>query len=1616
MPCASYLTRYLNLNRSKYPELHRRPRRSPKRSIFRFRPNYDISCNVVPQTYPRFLPHLFKVGRPWWFRYRATRAVPETSDGEVGPVWHLSMRGRAGSGTRGRQLRRGQGRRLALPVVGVVAALAAVLLGLPGVSAAATSGHQQSIGKPWPLPSQPTPHRHLATLGDGSGGAQAATTAASAQARATGKPVQVGALTTQTTTVTAEPNGTEVATNYVYPVRVRDGRQWVPVNTGLRRVAGGRLASQAVPGDAVSFSGGGSGPMAVISASGTHLALYWPGRLPAPVVAGSSATYRNVLPGVDLVLTATSEAAGGFSEVLVVGSAVAARDPGLAGLALRVATSGTAPLREANGGGLTAVMTRGRGSYVAAPSAMWDSASVPLGGATARSAYALARSAGAGLAAAGTGPRSSAAGPAGGARLAGVGTRVLAGGTALVLVPDERMLTSPSTRFPVYIDPGFTAVTGTGGTQDTDVVQSECPSPHYNDSFYSAMPVGEDNFQAGPCQDNDTDYALYQVGIPSEVFASQAVLINATFQATEVFTSTCASTLVSLTVTWIGPIYDTTGWPGSGPDPRDVDATKNLGPDPGSCDSVEDTADTESVGFTITTDIARSTATNITLRLWEPNDANDLDHKQFSKNPDLQVVYTDTPNTPTGEEEAATNGGTGSLDCDTSPANPPVIGKTDATNGPYLLATYSDPDGASVQANIRYWDYTTSSAMTTVNDAINDLTASNVHAAWQMPASYTSGLPDGSVIAWQAQAETGSASVDGANWGPYSSAWSNTCYFAVYPQAPDPPTVTENFTGSQPVGSDVTFTITQSSDPAAEFVWSVDQTPPTAGTVPTAQTCTTASAEAHCGKITNGSATLTIPVPTSGPHDLFVYEVDAGGNESADANPVFTGSGDPNVQYVSGTSLQANFTAALGAGQPFDNTMISTAAGSSGTANGDGGGQSLDEAQLTAAGWQAGKPVTVDGATFTLPDFGTAGSGPDNLLSANQTIGAGPSGARGGALVFLATSTDADAIQVPGTATGSPDSGVLAGDTTAPAVMGGTPVSAAGVGCDGNPAFDTNASCAPATGTIAYAAGCPNGTSQSYTLTAPDWIEGPSDIAALVLPDWDTAGGQLAGQPKIYAFAVPVDPSCTVTSVTLPDVGDNVDDAATYQPALHILGLALRNTTTATPEADGTQAAAPSGQAWTGAFESPIEDAYTRSSSAGDQTFRIDASVNISAPAGADVRIRLSDPGFLSQDGTGPLVIGAATIANSYDGAIPGQTPVALTFGSSDSTSVTVPEGSDIYSNPLTLPFAITQGKGVLVSIWLENSSLPVLPVNSWESGGLTWVASPSTPNETEDTTGTPFTGPAGSSNGSVPVLTGVDVTTPAESSAATGASSPGAPTVVVAGDNLIDAWSSSAASDSLDLPSQRVAGQLAGLLPSLAASADDGLAGYGVVDAGMQSNQVLADGASGGGISLLARVDADILTEPDVGTVVLDEGLEDVLRSGGSASLPATLENAYTVLEDQLSAFGITVITADLTPCSGYSNSSLGDSCSSAVDSDRTSVNGVIDGGGDGPNCPADFDAAVTNGDSPEALASGYGTADDVNLTLGASGGYAKVASVVVGSGPSPCNLAPNSFFQSSS
>ncbi|MFJ4634008.1 hypothetical protein [Streptomyces sp. NPDC088847] len=103
--------------------------------------------------------------------------------------------------------------------------------------------------------------------------------------------------------------------------------------------------------------------------------------------------------------------------------------------------------------------------------------------------------------------------------------------------------------------------------------------------------------------------------------------------------------------------------------------------------------------------------------------------------------------------------------------------------------------------------------------------------------------------------------------------------------------------------------------------------------------------------------------------------------------------------------------------------------------------------------------------------------------------------------------------------------------------------------------FLVSASYGPAigTGTINYT----DGTTQSYTLTAPDWFatEAPPGGEVAVTSAYQNRPGNTTFQHTADLFSVtaPLDPAKTVASVVLPSVGA----LSAGTPALHIWAIAL---------------------------------------------------------------------------------------------------------------------------------------------------------------------------------------------------------------------------------------------------------------------------------------------------------------------------------------------------------------------------------------------------------------------------------------------------------------------------
>lgn len=1467
---------------------------------------------------------------------------------------------------------------------------------------------------------------------------------ASTQARSTRQSVAVSDLTTETSTVTALPDGRLSLTESVLPTRVKQEGRWVPVDTSLR-VSGGRLVPVAVP-QSLSLSDGGSAMLATLGSSGRSVSVSWPSALPAPSVSGPVATYSDVLPGVDLAVTASVT---GFSEVLIVRTPAAARDPGLASLQLVVTGAGVR-LAQLADGSLAAVTSGGQELFRAASPVMWDSRTA--GPATVQAATADRREARPVLL------RSSLQGPGSAARLAGVGMRLGGRGT-LALTPNKSMLASPAADFPLYIDPTWqtTAPKASG----FDMVQEAAPCngvPYYDNENSNededALGVGYFPSSWGSCY--GTQNAYYVMPIPSALHAANVDVNLATFNASEDYSASCSTDHdVNLIATGsIGTGTDYNTQPPWYTSTLDVTQTGTGVPDTAGNDincnvtTLGPSSDSEQYGFTITHDMqvaVKQGNGTITLVMTESSQDSSGDSlKRFTNNPSMTIQYDIPPAQPVNVKVGDNTSELGS--CPTS-GNLPELGAS--TNGIDVTGQYSQANAENLTAYFQYWDVTAGQTDTT-NAGLSTTVAGSTSAKTSNPVV----IPQSAV----SKMKSGDT-VDVKTWSEDPADLTSadvTCSFKVYPTAPGAATVTMTSPADPPMGSTMTFQFgvdTPSECTPSGFEYAVDETPVSGSE--------TAAVEQ------DGVWTASISTSAIGSGE---HEVKAFATCSNDPNDTNTGTSG---EFAVGTDVPltcASWSAAMAgqctnsAGQtpaePYDNTMFGGGDSACPSNSGDGGGLGFDMGELEAQGWTPGAHLTVDGASFTLPDYNDSGSGScpaDNVLAANQTIGMP---GQGSALVFLATSTSSHAELTDGTGATASGGSVFGSDDTAPPVPAGTQVS--GEGCTLLTAFSSNdTGCQPAEGMVNYA----NGYSAPFYMTAPDWYHGSADIAAVTTAQRQSVNGNTQPLPvKIFAFSVPLNPTWPIASVTLPDVGDSVESSGLNYTlsGLHIFGMSVRNNTTATPQADGSAATVSSscGCGWTGAYEAPIETGWPVSGAFGDQTIRVAVSLNVSAPAGTQIRIHVADPGFLTGDGDAEISIGSATVATQSSAGSPAaaQAPQELHFGggSAPPTSVTLCGGCDLYSNPVTLQNAVTAGQDLLVSLFVANGStssqpaaLPYLPGSMSPSGGEEWTTASASGDHTADTAATSFSSPSAQDS----LLTGVDVITTKAAGASYEASdiagdsgstyagyAPGEPTVVVAGNNVTDnGLSGVTVAPDEGSPSERIAGDLAN--PSITtqtvnAQQEPTAYGYGVVDAGIENNQLQADYSGAGGVSLLARIDRDVLAEPDVGTVVVNEGLEDLLQDGVPGNdigdnIGDDVINAYSQLVTVLSGFGITIVFDTLTPCGGYPGAgSPADACGNSVDSTsygvitvddarQQVVNEWLDNNGTSNLYPqnmtvADTDCAVSSVgptdciDSPETLGSStsgasYNEGDDVNLS---PAGYAQAATAIV-----PSDLYPAAF-----
>lgn len=183
-------------------------------------------------------------------------------------------------------------------------------------------------------------------------------------ARETGHAVEVSSATTATERTMALPDGTMRYESSSVPVRTETAPgEWVPIDTRLV-LRDGWWQPNAVE-HPVRFSAGGTDALSeVVAPNGDVVTETWPhGSLPAPIIAGSRATYSEVFPGVDLTLTATEL---GMASVYVVKTPEAADNEALKDLHVEV---GGALLSREESGVITADV--GDSSKIVASSPLW---------------------------------------------------------------------------------------------------------------------------------------------------------------------------------------------------------------------------------------------------------------------------------------------------------------------------------------------------------------------------------------------------------------------------------------------------------------------------------------------------------------------------------------------------------------------------------------------------------------------------------------------------------------------------------------------------------------------------------------------------------------------------------------------------------------------------------------------------------------------------------------------------------------------------------------------------------------------------------------------------------------------------------------------------------------------------------------------------------------------------------------------------------------------------------------------------------------------------------------------------------------------------------------------
>ncbi|MEV7523733.1 ricin-type beta-trefoil lectin domain protein [Streptomyces sp. NPDC091371] len=689
--------------------------------------------------------------------------------------------------------------------------------------------------------------------------------AALAEAKSTGKPVPVPAATTETDTVVANPDGTLGLTRGVAPLRTKRDGKWADLDATLVKAADGSLRPKATA-SRLTLSGGGTAPLATLDQDGRQLVLSWPEPLPAPVLEGASALYREVVPGTDLKVTATE--GGGISQILVVKSAEAAKHPMLAKLTTGLKGQGVTVFADANGN-LKAADASGRTVFHAPTPTMWDSTApvqAPLAKASSATAFSQAAI---GSQSTDDEPAKSASdsdGPGDSAKV--VRLQADLGKDSLALTPDQTFLADPTTAYPVYIDPAWQPTSR--GTQHWAWVQEAYPDTvNYDDYADSYNPgVGYQRWQSR------TGLERYYVQLDTGDLGDKSIK-KASFNATQSYAAdaTCSNTYnVDLHST--EPLLSDISWSRQ---PRDWEVlrTTSMNSAGGSGCPGSTTRGEWDVRDHLAGNAWRG---NVTYALFASNESKTSGNNSFKrftrdKNnlPFFYIEYNRAPYNPwslamTPAPQNANGNGCG------------WIGATGYA-GLRIDAWVGDPDDQPNSARFLVHD---------VNGAVAyDSGWGNEAAGTHWAAAYPNNLSDGHTYWWQVQGGD----------GDMASAWVNGCMFSMDTQPPSVPVVTSAEyppSGTLPgstkhIGQPGTFTV-KSADTISGvlyYEWAFNSAIPLGGAN-------------RIDAAADGSASIPLTPTTWGTNVLRVQSVDRAGNRSQQHTYTFYVPDNPNAKTTLG--------------------------------------------------------------------------------------------------------------------------------------------------------------------------------------------------------------------------------------------------------------------------------------------------------------------------------------------------------------------------------------------------------------------------------------------------------------------------------------------------------------------------------------------------------------------------------------------------------------------------------------------------------------------------------------------------------------------------------------------